>query len=239
MFTLELIKVASTPRELIKLGEDGIKGIWHNAKLRGGCYSRAATIIEFAEKSVGLTDGVDAGADTIRIYADELCRLDKMLTEVEEKLHAKCMEIPYASNILEINGIGENTLSGIIAEMGDISRFDDVKEIQKLSGLGLVACSSGKHKGETKISHRGRKRLRYFLFQAAKSAVAHATEFKQIHVYYTTRVDNPLKKMQSLIVIACKILRVIYTMLKTGSHYDPKKLMDDIRLPENARIKAA
>ena len=32
-------------------------------------------------------------------------------------------------NILEISGIGENTLSGILAEMGDISRFDDVKEI--------------------------------------------------------------------------------------------------------------
>lgn len=239
VFTLELIKVASTPRSLIKLGEDGIKNIWHNAKLRGGCYSKAATIIEFAEKSVGLTEGIDAGADTISIYADELCRLDKTLGEIEEKLHAKCMEIPYAENILEINGIGENTLSGIIAEMGDISRFDDVKEIQKLSGLGLVACSSGKHKGETKISHRGRKRLRFFLFQAAKSAVAHATEYKQIHMYYTTRVDNPLKKMQSLIVIACKILRVVYTMLKTGTRYDPKKLMDDIRLPENARIKAA
>ena len=28
--------------------------------------------------------------------------------------------------------------------MGDISRFDDVKEIQKLSGMGLVAYSSGK-----------------------------------------------------------------------------------------------
>ena len=58
--------------------------------------------------------------------------------------------------------------------MGDISRFDSAKEMQKLSGMGLVACSSGKHKGETKISHRGRKRLRYWLFQAAKSAVAHA-----------------------------------------------------------------
>ena len=38
------------------------------------------------------------------------------------------------------------------------------EEIQKLSGLSLVGCSSGKHKGETKISHRGRKRLRYWLF---------------------------------------------------------------------------
>lgn len=69
---------------------------------------------------------------------------------IENVLHQKCMEIPYAENILEINEVGENILAGILAEMGDISRFDDVKEIQKLSGMGLVACSSGKHKGQTK-----------------------------------------------------------------------------------------
>ena len=123
--------------------------------------------------------------------------------------------------------------------MGDISRFDDVKEIQKLSGMSLVACSSGKHKGQTKISHRGRKRLRYWLFQAAKSAVAHADEFKQLHVYYTTRTSNPLKKMQSLIVIACKILRVIYTILKTGRKYDPEKMLRDIKRPTDEVIQAA
>lgn len=101
-----------------------------------------------------------------------------------------------AGNVLLIlfSGCIGNNQMRILAEMGDISRFDDVKEIQKLSGMGLVACSSGKHKGQTKISHRGRKRLRYWLFQATKSAVVHADEFKQLHVYYTTRANNPLKK---------------------------------------------
>lgn len=80
-------------------------------------------------------------------------------------------------------GHWKNIVSGIISEMGVFLRFDYVKEIQKLSGLGLVACSSGKHKGETKISHRGRKRLRYWLFQAAKSAVVDSPEFKELHVY--------------------------------------------------------
>ena len=105
-----------------------------------------------------------------------------------------------------------------------------IKNIKSRSGMGLVACSSGKHKGETKISHRGRKRLRYWLFQAAKSAVSHAEEFKKIHAYYTTRAENPLKKMQSLIVIACKILRIIYTILKTGTKYNPEKMLKDIKL---------
>lgn len=83
-------------------------------------------------------------------------------------------------------------------------------------------------KGEKQISHRGRKRLRYWLFQAAKPAVAHSEKFKEIHVYYTTRKDNPLKKMQSLIVIVCKILRVIFTILTKRITYDPKKMLGDI-----------
>lgn len=76
---------------------------------------------------------------------------------------------------------------------------------------------------------RGRKRLRYWLFQAAKSVVVHVDEFRQLHMYYTTRANNPLKKMQSLIVIACKILRVIYGILKTGTTYDPQKMLKDIQ----------
>lgn len=131
----------------------------------------------------------------------------------------------------------ENTR--ILAEMGDISRFDNVKEIQKLSGLGLVACSSGKHTRENKISHRGRKRFRYWLFQTAKSAVVHSEEFEELHVYYTTRKQNPLKKMQSLIVIACKILRVIFTILTKGTTYDPKKLLGDIVRQDQAIPQAA
>lgn len=71
------------------------------------------------------------------------------------------MRYHYAYDCMGRLVIGENTLSGILAEMGDISRFDDVKEIQKLSGLNLVSCNLGKHNVQTKISHRGRKRLRY------------------------------------------------------------------------------
>ena len=231
-FSLELLKQAPFPDDLATLGEDGIRQIWHDAKLRGRGYSRAREILQYAKASVGIREGAVAGRIAVKWFVQKIQELDAELIVVEEQIDQKCQEIPHASNILEIAGIGENILSGILAEMGDISRFDDVKEIQKLSGLGLVACSSGKHKGETRISHRGRKRLRYWLFQAAKSAVAHAEEFRELHIYYTTRADNPLKKMQSLIVIACKLLRIIYTVLKNGTAYDPKKMLTDIRHPE-------
>ena len=238
-FSLEVLKVAPFPDDLIALGIDGIKQIWHDAKLRGRGYVNATSILEYAKKSVGLKDGAESSKQAVKWFVNRIIELNEQLSEIENQLNQRCMEIPHAKNILAISGIGDNTLSGILAEMGDISRFDDVKEIQKLSGLGLVACSSGKHTGETKISHRGRKRLRYWLFQAAKSAVAHAEEFKELHVYYTTRKDNPLKKMQSLIVIACKILRVIFTILTKGTTYDPKKLLGDIVRPTQVMEQAA
>ena len=238
-FTLEILKAAPFPEDIVKLGVDGLKDIWYSAKLRGRGYSRAEQIVRYAGESVGLKHGTAGGRKAVKIFAEQMKSLSETLEEIEAELHQKCREIPYAENILEIRGIGENILAGILAEMGDITRFDDVSELQKLSGLGLVACSSGKHKGETKISHRGRKRLRYWLFQAAKSAVSHGEEFKELHAYYTTRKENPLKKMQSLIVIACKILRIIFTILRTGYRYDPVKMLRDIKRPGRAAAQAA
>ena len=238
-FCMEVLKEAPFPEDILGLGIEGIREIWHKAKLRGRGYRRAVEIVKYAETSIGLKDGTAAGKEAVRWFAEKIMELDEELAGIENRLNEKCKEIPHTENVLEISGIGERILSGILAEMGDISRFDDAKELQKLSGLGLVSCSSGKHKGETRISHRGRKRLRYWLFQAARSAVAHGEEYKWIHAHYTTRAGNPLQKMQSLIVIACKILRVIYTMLKTGKPYDPEKLLKDIRYPENVQTAAA
>jgi len=238
-FTLEVLKQVPFPQDIIRVGSAGLNEIWHKAKLRGRGYSRAEKIIDIAKKSIGLKEGTAGSKIAVQWFADQITVLTDKLKEVEEQLEKKVREIPYADKVLEIKGIGEKILSGMIAEIGDISRFDNVKEIQKLSGLGLVACSSGKHKGETKISYRGRKRLRYWLFLASKSAVAHSEEFMQLHIYYTTRKENPLKKMQSLIAIACKILRIVITLIKQGNGYDPERMMKDIKRPTSMIEQAA
>ena len=141
-------------------------------------------------------------------------------------------EIPYVDKLMEIKGIGLITVSGFIAEVGDIKRFDNPKQLQKLAGYAIVDNSSGKHQGESHISYRGRKRLRYVLYEAAISLVGKNAEFKEIHDYYRTREINPLKKMQSVIAVACKILRVFYTILTKGVNYDGSKLMNDIKRPQ-------
>jgi len=124
------------------------------------------------------------------------------------------MQIPGVKEILKIKGVGLKTLSGFIAEVGDIERFDHPKKVQKLAGLNLKENSSGKHKGQTTITKRGRKRLRSILFSTIMPIVAKNKEFQQLHKYYTTRKENPLKKKQSLIVLCCKLIRVFFVILK-------------------------
>jgi hypothetical protein len=69
---------------------------------------------------------------------------------------------------------------------------DHPKQIIKLAGLNLKENTSGKHNGQTKITKRGRKRLRALLFRVIMPLVAKNRAFKALHEYYTKRPDNPL-----------------------------------------------
>jgi hypothetical protein len=136
---------------------------------------------------------------------------------------------PAFKELLKIKGVGLITAAGFIAEVGDISRFEHPKQIQKLAGLSLKENSSGKHKGKTTISKRGRKRLRSLLFQGIMPIVANNKEFQELHRYYTTRGQNPLKKKQSLILLCCKLIRIFYALLTKQTTYSSQKMLDDIK----------
>ena len=220
------------PEDIGKLGVEGVNQIWRSAKLRGAGIKREKTLVSAAEHSVGSKEAPEAARMELKNLLDDMevyvSRLDELLVNIEEKLK----EIPYVDKLMEIKGIGLVTVSGFIAEVGDIGRFDNPKQLQKLAGYAIVANDSGKHNGESRISYRGRKRLRYVLYEAAISLIGKNAEFKSIHEYYRTRKENPLKKMQSVVAVACKILRVFYTILTKGVDYDPVKLLGDIKRPQ-------
>lgn len=47
-----------------------------------------------------------------------------------------------------------------------------------------------------------------------------------------------IKKMQSLIAVACKLIRVFHAILTKGIRYDASKMLKDIRHP-GEQLKAA
>lgn len=229
---LMVLKKAPLPKDIVALGVDGIIKIWKDAKVRGTGKKRAMALVALAEKSIGEKTANEAARLELWQLLEDYEHYAHQYEVIEEMLERKVHEVPHADKLLQIPGIGYFTVIGFFAEVGSIDRFDDPKQIQKLAGLAVVENSSGKRKGLPGISKRGRDRLRWVLFQAAMSAVKNNQEFREIHLYFTTRKDNPLKKMQSLMAVAGKIIRVFYGMVRTGASYDPERLLRDIRRPK-------
>ena len=229
-----LLKVACTPKQVVELGAEKINQIWRDAKLRAVGMKRATTLCETAKRSIGLKKGSSAAEYEMKLlladYEYKKAQYDAIMVEIERL----CKKIPESGQMLAIKGIGVITVAGFLAEVGDVRRFESPRQIQKLAGLSLRENSSGKHKGQTTISKRGRSKLRAVLFNAAIPLIARNPEFRSMHEYYTTRANNPLKKKQSVIAISCKLIRVFYAILANGVTYDPEKMISDIHRPLQA-----
>ena len=226
-----ILKKAPLPEDILTLGVEGVNQIWRDAKIRAVGKKRAQTLVEAAGHSVGTKEGTTAARIEIRMLLEDYESRNNRLQEVMLLIEELVKQIPMAEKLMEIKGVGIKTVSGFLAEVGDITRFSSPKELQKLAGLALIENSSGKHKGQTTISRRGRKRLRYLLFEVAMSLVGKNSEFGALRHYYTTRKVNPLKKMQSLMAVAAKLIRVFYAMMTKGVEYDPSKMLGDIKRP--------
>ena len=222
------------PADIIKLGAEGIKQIWKDAKLRGRLgISRAQTLIEAAQESVGLQGG-EAARFRIWVLISDYRRKQEQLERVDEILQKMVMLVPNVEKLLAIKGVGFSSVAGFIAEVGDIGRFTDPKQIQKLAGLEITKLSSGKRKGKPGISKRGRRRLRRVMYEAARALMIWDPAFGDLFLYYRNRMCHPLGSMQAKIAVECKAIRVFYAILKHGCDYDPKKLQKDIIRPATA-----
>ena len=223
-----VLRHACTPEAIVNLGPEGINQLWRNEKLRAVGMKRAMTLWETAKRSIGLKKGTTAAEFEMKMMLEDYDYKMTQLNSIMEEIESLCKKIPESKQLLAIKGIGLITVAGFLAEVGDVRRFDSPRQIQKLAGLSLRENSSGKHKGQTTISKRGRSKLRAVLFNAAIPLIATNPEFKALHKYYTTRAQNPLKRKQSVIAISCKLIRVFFAILTKGVTYDPAKMMSDI-----------
>lgn len=222
---LMLLERGMVPEDILRIGVDGIIKIWKEAKLRGQGRAKATKILEAARDEIRVNQGLESARVEVRWLAEDIRRALNRLNEADARMQEYSRKVANTSELEKIPGVTVNTLAPLLADIGDMSRFNNDDELAKLSGLVPVVQESGKYKGQAKISRRGRKRIRKNLYKMAMCVVANAEEFKTLHEYYTTRADHPLKGMQSLMVIMRKLLRIIRKLVLTGEVYDPSKVI--------------
>ena len=230
---LMVLKHAPLPQDIINLGAGGINQIWRDAKVRAAGMSRAMTLLEAAQDSVGL-EGGEAARLEIWILVNDYITKAEQLARLDEYLNKKIMEVPNVEKLLAIKGVGLSTVIGFVAEVGDIGRFTDPKQVQKLAGLEITKISSGKRKGQPGISKRGRRKLRRIMYESARALINWNPAFLDVFIYYRNRECRPLGNMQAKIAVACKAIRVFFVIMQTGCDFDEERFRKDILRPEAA-----
>jgi transposase len=199
---------------------------------RGAGKNKISKLVNIAKNSIGTTAGHMFAAFEIRHLLNKYELFKHELEDLSAQIEKLCTTLPEVQRLLEIKGIGLNLASGIISELGDIRNYAHSDQLIKMAGLSLIECSSGKKKGQTTISKRGRSDLRKFLYQAIFTMISSNKGFKQLHKYYTERPKNQLKGRQSMMALARKFLRIIYAGVTRNMPYDETRMLSDIKRSE-------
>ncbi|WP_017688399.1 IS110 family transposase, partial [Paenibacillus sp. PAMC 26794] len=149
-----------TPEEIVSTGARGVLAHWRTEVKRGVGIKRAEKLFATAGISIGLTQGLRAARLELLSLLDQVELFSKQVETTMNQVMDILSEIPGTTQMLNIPGVGAVTVAGFLAEVGDLSHYDHGQQIIRLAGLNLKENSSGKRKGKTGITKRGRSRLR-------------------------------------------------------------------------------
>ena len=136
-------------------------------------YKRKASIVkEYASNSYPSVSKDDEIVSSLSQIARLINTYQEEIDAIKYKLMTLGKKTKYFDSINSIFGIGEFTTSLIIAELGDINRFNNIKELTAYCGLDPSIKQSGKSiniKGP--ISKSGNKYMRKILFVSVLNIV--------------------------------------------------------------------
>ena len=91
--------------------------------------------------------------------------LDEQIEVLEEKIERRVLEPPAAQLLLTIPGVEQMTATVIVAELGEIDRFDTDKEVVSYAGLDPMVHQSGELELHGSISKKDPGALRWPRFK--------------------------------------------------------------------------
>ncbi|GEN85255.1 IS110 family transposase [Sporosarcina luteola] len=195
---------------------------------------KAKKLIDVALISIGVTEGQTMARIEIATLVQRYRQLEKELESLQEHLTGLIQTTVDYEYLQTVPGLGNATIIELLSEIGSFSHYNHPRQLLKLAGLTLRENSSGQHKGQKRISKRGRRQLRALLFRVMVPMIRHNKAFRQLHEYYTTRTVNPLRKKQSIVVLCGKLLKVLHAMCTKHMGFDAEQMMKDVPKLERA-----
>lgn len=170
---LQFLKVYALPHEIVNFTEHELLAHLRKTVTRSVGLSKIRKLKQAASRSIGLRQGSEKAKLELKTLLAKYELIHLKFEELDTKIDCLLDEIPGVPQMLAIKGVGRDTVAGFFAEVGDLKEYTHPRQIIKLAGLSLKENTSGKHKGKTTITKRGRKKLRALLFRGCISLISH------------------------------------------------------------------
>lgn len=145
--------------------------------------------------------------------------LQSQIKDLEAAIQKQFEIIP--NTIISVPGIGKVYSAGIIAEIGDIHRFQSQASVAKYAGLVWNKHQSGIFDAEdTRLIKSGNRFLRYYLLEAANSVRGCDSEFQRYYNLKYKEVRHHQHK-RALALTARKLVRLLFRLMKDNRLYIP------------------
>ena len=182
---------------------------------------KANTIKEYAQNSYPGVNENSKDANNLKQLAQIIIDITKQKDDVKKQMIELAKQTKNFDNIISIFGIGDLSASLIIAELKDITRFNNIKQINASCRLDPTIVQSGKsinYYGP--ISKRGNRYARKILFNCSRNIVtisAKCDKENPIYVYYQKKKQEGKHYYACLTACSTKLIRIIYALCMNNS----------------------
>lgn len=171
--------------------------------------------------ALGLRAGRQAMFYRIINSLDRLEMYERQQEDAKQALLDSYEKSEYKKYLDSIRGTTSTVNALVLGFMGDPASYDSPASLIKLAGCDPVPNESGKFKGKTSISHRGRNLLRKagdrisFLLEKRNSV------FRAFFNHLLTRQKNRLTKRQARIACMNKYFRIVWVLCNHHVPFNP------------------
>lgn len=127
--------------------------------------------------------------------------------------------------INSIPGFGEFSTALFLAEVGDITRFDERKQFISFIGIDSVTSQSGVSAYHGSISKTGNKFARTLLFNVVTTIIqisAHADKINPIYLFFRKKQSEGKHHYKCIIACETKLCKIIYKLCTSNCFYENK-----------------
>lgn len=163
----------------------------------------------------------------LSVLAKEIRSSEKLVKQLDKAINDLVVVLPEYQCLTSVPGIGPVYAAGILAEIGQIQRFENETKVAKYAGLYWRTHQSGNTSYQnTPMAKRGNRYLRYYLVEAANSVRRNEPVYK---AYYNKKYDDTPKHKhkRAIVLTARKFVRLVDTLLRNHQLYMPPRSVID------------